>query len=169
MYSCIRQWEWHGTQGAFLDAMWRATMELLGFLIMGNHTGMGRCRRGCWGCQHAHECRAEGQPWSESCSQLFVCCLQSKCLVQTCSSIGKQEKKCNKIMLLGAGSGALLWLHRAELWERQQVRESPRWWKKLECPLLLCSMPPSSALITAGISCERGGFLGSAPFLKPFG
>lgn len=59
--------------------------------------------------------RAEGWPWSESCSQLLVCCLQSKCLVQTRSSIGKQEKKSNKIMLLGAGSEELLWLHRAEL------------------------------------------------------
>lgn len=70
---------------------------------------------GCWGCQHEREHGAEGHSRLDSYSQLFMCCLQSKCLVQTRSSIGKQEKKCNKIMLLGAGSGKLLWLDRIEL------------------------------------------------------
>lgn len=72
---------------------------------------MGRCRRGCWSSQHAGLKVSLGQKAAPS----SLCCLQSKCLVQTRSSIGKQEKKSNKIMLLGAGSWELLWLCRAEL------------------------------------------------------
>lgn len=72
-----------------------------------------------------HEHGAEGQPWSESCSQPFMHCLQSKCLVQTRSSIGKQEKKGNSITLRGSGSRELRWVRRAGLGGQAETEGKP--------------------------------------------
>lgn len=52
-------------------------------------------------------------------------CLQSKCLVQTRSSMGKQEKKGNNIMLRGSGSGELRRLRGAGLGGQAENKGRP--------------------------------------------
>lgn len=117
-----------GDPSLVLCGTWRATTRLVGFLRKVEqrwHGEVHRARGGCWGYQRACEHGAEGQPWSESCSQLFMHCLQSKCLVQTRSSMGKQEKKGNNIMLRGSGSGELRRLRGAGLGGQAENKGRP--------------------------------------------
>lgn len=117
-----------GDPSWLLCGTWRATTRLVGFQSKVEqcwHGEVHQARGGCWGCQRAREHGAEGRPWSESYSQLFMHCLQSKCLVQTRSSIGKQEKKGNNIMLRGSGSRELRWLRGAGLGGQAENKGRP--------------------------------------------